>query len=196
MATQSRMELFGKTDLSTIELPDSLEFTVVHKQGSIEVIITPVVTALVMWLFWRSGSQLTKIMAALAGVSGAIAMIANRRQGDEVSLRVTADELVTQGNMGKLFETEQRIATRDVLGMSYRTGGENEMSGLYVKLRWSERCILPRLSEEQAQQTIEIISKKFPDLATSDSAFSSFGADKIIQLGLSDSAKCQEDRQS
>ena len=47
-----------------------------------------------------------------------------RRQGDEVSLRVTADELVTQGNMGELFQTEQQIATKDVLGMSYRHGGE------------------------------------------------------------------------
>ena len=190
------MELFGRTDLSTSELADAVEFTVVHRQGPIEVIIAPLVTALVVWLFWRSGSQLTKIMAALAGVSGAIAVIANRRQGDEVSLRVTADELVTQGNMGKLFETEQRIATRDVLGMSYRSGGEDEMYGLYVKLRWNERCILPRLSEEQIQQVIEIIGRRFPDLPTTDSAFSLFGrADEVITLGLSDSAKNQEDPQ-
>jgi hypothetical protein len=184
------MELFGKTDLSTSELADSVEFTVVHRQGPIEVIIAPIVTAFVVWLFWRSGSQLTKVMAALAGVSGAIAVIANRQQGDEVSLRVTADELVTQGNMGKLFETEQQIATKDVLGMSYRLGGEGEMYGLYVKLRWNERCILPRLSEEQSQQAIDTLSRKFPNLATSDSAFSLFGgADKITTLGLSASDK-------
>jgi hypothetical protein len=191
MAAQSPMELFGKTDLSISELPESVKFTVVHRQGLIEVIIAPIVTALVVWLFWRSGSQLTKIMAVLAGFSGAIAVIANLRQGAEVSLRVTADELVTQGNMGKLFETEQQIATKDVLGMSYRLGGEGEIYGLYVKLRWNERCILPRLSEEQTQQTIETIGRKFPGVPTSDSVFSLFGGEPITTLGLSASDKKQ-----
>ena len=105
-------------------------------------------------------------------------------------LKVTGDEFVTQGNMGKLFETEQRIATKDALGMSYRAGGEDELSGVYVKLGWGQRCVLPRVSEEQSRVTIDAITAKFPEIATDDSAFSIFGqGDQLITLGLSGSGK-------
>jgi hypothetical protein len=117
-------------------------------------------------------------------------LIANWRQGNSVSLKVTGDEFVTQGNMGKLFETEQRIATKDVLGMSYRAGGEDELSGAYVKLRWGQRCVLPRVSDEQGRVTIDAITAKFPEIATDDSAFSIFGqGDQLITPSLSGSDK-------
>ena len=184
------MELFGKTDLNTTEHADSVEFTVVQTNGPVAIIIGPVITALVVWLFWRQGSHATKIMAVLAAVSCAIAIIANWRQGNSVSLKVTGDEFVTQGNMGKLFETEQRIATKDALGMSYRAGGEDELSGVYVKLRWGQRCVLPRVSEEQSRVTIDAITAKFPEIATDESTFLIFGqGDQLITLGLSGSGK-------
>jgi hypothetical protein len=96
------MELFGKTEPSTSELADLLEFTVVHRQGPIEIIV------------------------------------------------------VTQGNMGKLLQTEQQIATKNVLGMSYRHGGEDQMYGLYVKLRSNESCTLPRLSEDKLSKQLTL----------------------------------------
>ena len=86
--------------------------------------------------------------------------------------------------------TEQRIATKDVLGMSYRAGGEDELSGVYVKLRWAQRCVLPRVSEEQSRVTIDAITAKFPEIATDESTFSIFGqGDQLITLGLSGSGK-------
>lgn len=52
------MELFGKTELSTSEFADSLSSRLCTERP-IEIIIAPVVTAFVVWLFWRSGSQVT-----------------------------------------------------------------------------------------------------------------------------------------
>ena len=187
------MELYGKTELNSTESTDSLEFTVVHKSGLVEVILGPLVTVFVVWLLWRAGSPWTKIMAALAGVSCTIAILTNRRQGESVTLRVTAQELATCGNMGKLFETEQRIASEDVQGMAYRMGGEGDLFGLYAKLRWNERCILPRLSEEQTREVIDLIGRKFPDLPTSDVGFPSLGGgDQLTTLGLAECGKNEE----
>ena len=189
------MEIFGKTELRTDEFADKLRFTITHENSLVETTITPVITVLVAWVFWRQNSPLTKFMAILVVLATAVAIVSNRRQGNEVSLEVNSDELVTQGNMGKLLETEQRIATKDVEGMSYRIGGEDESSGLYVKLRLSERCVLPRVSEEQAQQMIAAISKKFSDLPTSDALFSTFGTgDQITSLGLSANDEVQHER--
>jgi hypothetical protein len=42
--------------------------------GPVAIIIGPVITASVVWLFWRQGRQATKIMAVLAAVSCAIAI--------------------------------------------------------------------------------------------------------------------------
>jgi hypothetical protein len=67
-------ELFGKTDLNASEHADSVEFTVMQTNGTVAVFIGPVITASVVWLFWRQGRQATKIMAVLAAVSCAIAI--------------------------------------------------------------------------------------------------------------------------
>ncbi len=49
------MDFLGRTKFTSLENPDSLEFSVVREDGLLEKILAPIITAIVILMFWRAG---------------------------------------------------------------------------------------------------------------------------------------------
>lgn len=181
------MGIVGKTEITTVELPNALEFSITREDGLFEQIVAPCLAALALWMFWKTG-QLGRLIAGFAGVTTVLAFVANWLQGRGTMLRVTSDELFAEGNLGRLFSTSVRIPAADISSIYFYMSGEGDDSGLYVRHGWSSTRVLPCLTEEQADTIVDAIAAKFPQLPTSNGPTSFlFNSDPLTSLGLSDS---------
>jgi hypothetical protein len=174
------MSLFRKVEVTTVELPNALEFSITREDGLFEQIVAPCLAALVLWIFWKTGSTWVRLITGFAGVTTVLAFVANLLQGRETMLRVTSDELFAEGNLGRLLLTSVGIPAADISSIYFDTGGEGD--------GWSSTRVLPGLSREQAVAIIDAIARKFPQLATSNGPTSFlYNSDPLTSLGLSDS---------
>lgn len=189
------MTFYNTVELKSVELPNALEFTISRESGWLEPIVVPVVTAFVLWIFWRTGALWSRIIAVVVGSSTALSLLASWFQGRETTLRATEDELIAEGNLGRLFSTEIRIAISDVLWIGYDSGGEGGTSGLYVRIRWGRTCVLPGLSPEQAQSVVDCIERRFPEIPTEyEGSLLLWDGGPLTQLKLSDRAHKDSER--
>lgn len=190
------MPLQGKVETKALELPDALEFTASREEGLIETLIIPAGILVLLWWFWRTGNLWLRIIAGVAAATTLLATIANRIQGGETRLRVTSDEIVAEGNLGRLFSTSARIATNTVSSIRYDDGGDGGISGLYAFHGWRSTLLLPYVTTDQANTLVDTIRRKFPSIpagrhsgfSISDIAVFDRGA-QITTLGLSDTDK-------
>ncbi len=173
------MQLLGRTEFTSIEHPDSLEFMVVQEYGWLEKVLIPLIVASVIVMLWRAGQV---IFAAIAMLSTSAYFVANWIHGPATRLRVTKDELTTQGNLNKLFRTELRVSTSGINSLRWDSGGENGTSGLYVIRGWGMTLVLPGINKEQAEAIRDKIAARFPDFPVSDRFRKESG---LITLGLS-----------
>ncbi len=181
------MRAFERAEITTIELPDELQFVVVRHAGWAERFGAPVAVAAIALWFWFSGHE---ILSLLFAVVGGISLVANWARGRATKLRVTETEFVASGNLDQFFSTEARAQTSDVTSIGYELGSENEPSGLYARTGWSHTCLLPGLNEEQANSIAATVSKRFPEIPVPDLTPASvlFGDESgITTLGLSSS---------
>lgn len=195
------MDLVGKVEIRTVELPDSLEFTASREEGLVEKFAIPAFTLMVLCWFWSSGNLWLRVIAGVAAATTVAALIANRVQGSETRLRITSDEVVAEGNLGRFFSTRERIAVSDVSSIRYDDGGDGGISGLYARQRWRSTLLLPWLTVDQTNVTIDVIRRKFPHIpAERHSPFSISDLpifdhrDEITTLGLSDSDENKTNR--
>jgi hypothetical protein len=126
------VKLFGHAEINSIELPNALEFTVVRVLGWFDWFAWIVLAPSVLWMFWRAGSLWTHAVAIFAGVSTAVYLTANWLQGKETRLRVTSDEILAEGNLGRLFTTTIRIPASEVSSRRYFSDPEGDSSGVQV----------------------------------------------------------------
>jgi len=121
------MDLLGRTEFNAIENPDSLEFSVVRKDGWLETVLGPTVAAVVILMFWRADHV---IIAAFATLSTAAYFVANWIHGPEARLGVSSDELAARGNLHSLCKTELRLSAIEIDSLRFDRGGEGDESGL------------------------------------------------------------------
>jgi hypothetical protein len=181
------MGLLGNVELKTTELPDALEFTVTREDALLETVAIPAITIIVMWaFFWRTGNLWLRIVSGSAVGFAILAAIANRIQGGETKLRVTLDRVIAEGNLGQLFSASVAVAMSDISSIGFYDGGEDGISGLYVRHGWRLTLVLPRLSREQSQIVVEAMAKKFPEIPAEIALNCSLLGDagKLISLGL------------
>ena len=157
------MNLLGNVELSTVELPDALEFTVTRERSSLVYVGIPCLAAGAYWLFWRTGVLWLQLISAFAALLTALTFATDIAHGKETKFRVTRGELVAEGNLGRLFTTEIRIPASTVKRIRFDEGGEG-ISGLYVRHGWRLTCTLPYVNRLQAQSVIETIQRRFPEL--------------------------------
>jgi hypothetical protein len=173
------MDFLGRTKFTSLENPDSLEFSVVREDGLLEKILAPIITAIVILMFWRAGQV---IIAAFATLSSAAYFMANWIHGPETRLRVTNDELIARGNLHRLFKTELRIHAIEISSLRFDSGGERDERGLHAKLDWGSTLVLPGVNEEQAEEICDKIAARFPYFPVGER----FGREsRLITLGLS-----------
>src|ERR1700748_2593875 len=72
-------------------------------------------------------------------------------------IRVDENYLTTRG------KKPVRLAWGEIHGLEYRAGGEDEPTGLYVRLgRWKWSCVMANLDREQTEEIISAIHRRFP----------------------------------
>jgi hypothetical protein len=159
------MRAFERAEITTIELPDELQFAVIRHAGWAERFGAPVaVAATALWL-WFSGQE---VFSLLIAAIGGISLVANWVRGQVTKLRVTETEFVGRGNLDQFFSTEARAQASEVTSIGYEMGSENGPSGLYARTGWSHTCLLPGLNEEQANAIAAAVSKRFPEIPAPD----------------------------
>jgi hypothetical protein len=102
-------------------------------------------------------------------------------------LRVTRLEFQTRGNLGTDSLPVHTVCSADIRWLEYQpeSGGPDvgyRPGGLFAKVRFGTVCVLPLLDEQQTIEVIELITKRFPDMAKQWSA-PSIG-DHFTTLGL------------
>jgi hypothetical protein len=158
------MRYLSKVDLETLELANALEFTVSREDGLLETLGIPIFALIVLWYFWRTGTLWLRIIAGAAAFATVFISTANRVQGGKTRLRVTREEFLAEGNLGRLFTTTIKIPTSNVSAIRFDDGGDGGISGLYVRHGWRNTPVLPRLNREQTRNVIEAIRTKFPEI--------------------------------
>lgn len=94
----------------------------------------------------------------------------------------TRELLVTRFD---LTANRSRYFWKDIRGLEYRTGGEDEASGLYARQgRWSSVCLMPHLNREQADAVIAAIYLRFPlvNMADEEASLGAMLRDVVAKL--------------
>ncbi|HEU5401100.1 MAG TPA: hypothetical protein VFU86_07070 [Terriglobales bacterium] len=82
-----------------------------------------------------------------------------------VELRVNKLEFETTGYSPGNYGGRRTEARMNIQGLEYRSGAEG-VPGLYADMPFYWACLLPYISEQQANEIIERIYRRFPDTPT------------------------------
>jgi hypothetical protein len=161
----SAMPFLPRPEITTLPEPARITFQIEREHGWIE---WPLALAGIGFCFWQ-WSRYHLIFWAIGGTVATASAVANWARGSRTELVVTADELLARGNTGRLFSSEITIRTADVTAMQYQVGDEGAPSGLYVRHGWRNTCLVRGISEDQTNQILDEISRRFPNIRTGDS---------------------------
>ncbi len=157
------MPAIGRVDLETRELPDALEFVVTRVTGWVELVLGAGLTIFVVGIFWRSGGAFAWIIAALAVFASLYLFLSIWIHRGKTRLLVTSKEISAEGNLHRWFSSKLHIPTAELKSLKWDSGGEGDR-GLYARRAWSYDCVLPEISEQQAQSIRDAIANKFPHI--------------------------------
>jgi hypothetical protein len=178
------VQLLGRTEITTIEEPDHLQFVVVRRRGWISLVGPP--ATLLVFALWALMAQ-HYVFAVFSAVA-IFALIANYIRGPVTKLLVSQGELIARGNLDRTFIDQVKVEASDVKFLGYFMGGENDPSGLYADRGWRQTCLLPGLNKDEANAIAHTIRSKFPNLERGDTSPASlfFSGDGGVQtLSLS-----------
>jgi hypothetical protein len=177
------MRLVSGVRLKTFERTDQLQFRMVRKYGLIDNIAGPLVTVILLFPGFRQPSRILLIFGGIALIS----LIANWLRGRETELCVTNTELVAAGNLETIFYSRISVLASEITSLEWRCGDEGSSEGMWLRHGSGYACVLPGLSEEQATEVIETISRRFPEMGVDHSPTSIiFGEQSgVTTLGLS-----------
>jgi hypothetical protein len=153
-------------ELTTTELPDELQFTVVCRGNWVIGIFRMLlpIAPLSFILFAPSphfswGIRIVLLLFCLIWVSS---MNLSWVHGGTTTLRVTSSGLVAAGNLGKLFSTRATMPASEVawLGFSYLQGVAD---GLSIESAETD-IYVPGLNREQAEAVAHKIMQRFPNI--------------------------------
>jgi hypothetical protein len=159
------MKARGSRELTTIELPNELRFTVIWHDGWIAWIFRILLLAFLTFILftplphflWWQRSAL--VFFWLLAASRPLLWL---REGTS-TLRVTSSELFATGNLGKLWSTSTTIPANEVTWLGFNETGQN-MEGLRIEGLETDVDALPLLTREQAEAIANTILKRFPSI--------------------------------
>ena len=187
------VKLIGKTEITTIEEPDRLQFTVIRKSGWIDYVVFPAFLISFIITAWINKTWWILMFPAI----GVLYFIANRSYIPPTRLSVTEDGLIASANLIPNSTNTLRIAAWELLYLAYFSGGEDEPPcGLYAYLEGTKICLIPDLDRNAATTITDAIRLKYPLLERGDPSTASIlhGDDSgVITLGLSTVSSSQSE---
>jgi hypothetical protein len=152
-------------ELTTTELPDELQFTVVRRTNWVEGIIRMLIIAFPILILFAPSAHISwglRMFFLFYMIILVSSMNLSWVHGGTTTLRVTSSSLVAIGNLGKLLSTRATLPASEVtwLGFSYLQGVadglsiEGEEADIYV----------PGLNREQAEAVADKILQRFPSI--------------------------------
>jgi hypothetical protein len=184
------MRIFDDCRIDTIELEDELVFVVTSKSGLTNWIALVAVTVFAA-VMWNSNSHAWAVAIVLFG-GGSLAV--NWAKGNETRLRVTSESIVADGNLQRAFTDAIRIPAKEITAIDWGTDGADGPSGLFVRRGWTNNCVLPGISREQAENIRDKIRERFPDLEKDTTPASIIHGDDsgITTLGIANRKDSRE----
>jgi hypothetical protein len=162
------VKLIGKTEITTIDEPDQLQFAVVSQSGWIDLLGIPLVSIVFAAVASISGHPFLALYSALILVAILAKAIMNYPDGSVIKLFVSQCELIARGDLGRTFADEVKAKSADVKSLGYQMGGKNSPSGLYADQGWlKQTCLFPGLNKQQANDIADTICRKFPNIKRS-----------------------------
>jgi len=174
------------------ETPEGLTFQVREARKLGQVLLTIGVALFFGFLLYRSNDSI--ILRLTFGTLAALSIVrdfVSRLQGAHVTLRVTNLDLISTGHAPDGYSPSS-IPRASIYNLEFREasgGGEDapNPSGLYVEheglLHNPATCVLPHINEEQTQQAIEAILRRFPDTESLAPPRKGYSSD-LISLNL------------
>jgi hypothetical protein len=178
------MPFVSHTEVTTFDEPNRLTFRVEHERGWLELAIA---IAGILFVFWEA-HRLNSFLWLLFGFIIASSVVVGFLTSGCSELIVTTTELLIRKNLGGLSSEETSINTAAITGMEFQPGGEDNPSGIYVKQGWRSQCALSDLTQQQAEEILDQIFRRFPHIGVGDTNPNSllFGASSdLTKLGLS-----------
>jgi hypothetical protein len=164
---------------ATLEIrdtPQDLSIRVSEPRSYGRLVPIVLVGAFAIYFFLHASSSRAFQLFGLIFAFGLAKEIISSLRGTSVQLRVGNLDLVSSGHAPAGYGPST-ISRADIYSFEYRkaSGGGGETpeypQGLYADYRgggrWqSGRCILPHINQVQAEEVIEAIYKRFPDMGT------------------------------
>ncbi|HEY6969175.1 MAG TPA: hypothetical protein VJA94_08225 [Candidatus Angelobacter sp.] len=106
------------------------------------------------------------VLILIAAILAFLGTVIERR----IQLKVTNLEFQTYGGFGNEFRNVRAMPSADILWLEHQDssgGGDapDHPEGLYAVLRCGSSCVLPYVDPGQANQVIDSIEERFPDMA-------------------------------
>ena len=152
------MKLLGKNQITTIDLPDQIQFVVVREQGLLVLILPPALCLGTILYGWFSRHW----YFIPFGLIGLAYIAVWHLRGPVTKLFVTQDQLIAAGNLERLITSKITIPADEIKYLGFSTGGENQPIGLYALRGWHETCVLPGLGKKDVMNIADAIHAKFP----------------------------------
>lgn len=178
------MRAFGQVEITSVALPNEVLFVAKRRGGWTDYFVIPLLGVIVVWL-WVANKELMSLLAAFIG---GFSLLTSWSRGPETRLKITRDLLLADGNLDRMMTDEIRIPTSEVKWINWSSGGEHGLEGLHVGRGFTSVCVLPGITEQQAQTIRSAIEREFPEISIDDSSPVSFlfGNDSgITELGVS-----------
>jgi hypothetical protein len=173
------------THLQIINSADCLRALVRHSSPFWEKLLTSVITGTCIALI--SARYLPRYVWVTFSIATATATFGAAFRTKRVELRVTNVEFSTRGNAELRMRLGQAVSAAEVRWLEYReTAGSEEQPeprGLYAVKKRGYACLLPFVTELEANQFIREIAQKFPTVAAFWRSESPFGAN-FLSLGI------------
>ena len=156
------------TEFSIRRTDNELHFRVVTKYPVILRCLLPAFLAAVVGLvFHKAVSPVALAAAIIAG--GTIGILPLRDKFSE--LLANNFEFIARGRFGRQRVLTKTIPRADIRGFVYKKSDLTEPlgrpPGLYATRAFSTTCILGHLNEEQCNEAVEAIYKRFPEMRAS-----------------------------
>jgi hypothetical protein len=152
------VRLLGSADLKTIERPHQLQFVSGYESGWVDFLAPP--AALFIVFLWAM--IVHYYLLAWFIVIGYLLLALWWLHSPVTRLFVSDTELLARGNLGRSYSDTRRVKTDELKSMSHFHGAQNEPAGLYAYHAWTKTCLIPRLTQQEANSIIETIHRKFP----------------------------------
>jgi hypothetical protein len=159
-----------KLGLEIEEVPEGLSIRSVRKGSVFYALLSAIVIGAFVFFMGRVyfHRPALLVLTALSAVWGS----SRWWRAVRVELRVNNLEIQVIGHQRSVPGLNRIIPLSTIQRLEYRPGqehqpnkGEGESdspSGLYVEQRWKADCVLPHLNEQQTQEAIDAIYKRFP----------------------------------